>query len=93
MVSAITAAHFWAAVEDCLVQFHHMERGQAATKVTELWRRLPAGLEPRCGEPKLDEMIYHAEPWYIACNLAGEEPTLDTCRAAYTDVLKKNGLA
>ncbi|MBV9039255.1 MAG: hypothetical protein JO182_32525 [Acidobacteriaceae bacterium] len=93
MVSAITAAHFWAAVEDCLVQFHQMERSQAAMKVTELWRRLPTEPKPRCGEPLLDEMIYHAEPWYIACNLAGAEPTLDFYQAAYTDVLKKNGLA
>ena len=93
MVSANTAGHFWAAVEDCLVQFHDMERGQAATKVTELWRRLPAGPEPRCGEPPLDEMIYHAEPWYVACNLAGEEPALKAYQAAYTGILKRNGLA
>jgi hypothetical protein len=66
MVSSV-APHFWTAVEDCLVTFHHLQRCTAAEKVTSLWRKLPTSLDG--SGTRFSDMIYHAEPWQIACNL------------------------
>ncbi|SPF44209.1 hypothetical protein SBA4_3190004 [Candidatus Sulfopaludibacter sp. SbA4] len=96
MVQASIAASFWAAVEDCLVEFHAQSRGAAAEKVVALWKRL-AEIEStaRKDEPSYSDMIYHAEPWYIACNLA-ENPDLpldSEKEGPYTAILKQNHLA
>jgi len=93
MVQASTASHFWAAVEDCLVCFHHFRRDKAAEKVTTLWRQLPMGPEAKCNEPTFQDMIYHAEPWYIACNLAGQELPIKQFKVQYDEVLRQNQLA
>lgn len=93
MVSAATATHFWAAVEDCLVTFHGLERVEAAATVTALQRRLPPWPEPPCGEPSFADMIYHAEPWHVASNVTGRELPLENHQAEYTHILRENGLA
>ena len=90
MVQAGVASNFWAAVEDCLVEFHNLERDAAAEIVTRLWRRLPKG---EGTEQSFDDMIYHAEPWYIACNLAGNELPLIQYQSSYESVLRQNELA
>src|SRR5262249_18463016 len=100
MIGANLAAEFWAAVEDCLVSFHCFSRNEAAGKVTEAWRRL-ANLDESSiapGEPaqgtqdSLQDMIYHAEPWYLACNLANQEKDLSQYRTQYEQILKQNHL-
>jgi hypothetical protein len=93
MVQASAAAHFWSAVEDCLVHFHQFERDKAAERVTALWRQLPRGPEAKCNEPSFDDMIYHAEPWQIACNLTGRDLPLDRYQSEYREVLRRNQLA
>lgn len=98
-VGATQAAEFWAAVEDCLVEFHKMSRGDAAKKVTDFWRRL-ANLSPRPTNDRdfqeasyqFDDMIYHAQPWYIACNLAEEELPIEPNKRAYEEILRQNHL-
>lgn len=102
MVTPRMAAEFWAAVEECLVQFHNLQRCDAASRVTSLWKRLADIPSPpsdaaeneieKLDERSFDEMIYHAEPWYIACNLANEEIPLDPHRTAYEQILKQNQL-
>ena len=100
MIGANLAAEFWAAVEDCLVSFHCFSRNDAAGKVTDAWRRL-ANLEstPSPGETgkgtqdSFQDMIYHAEPWYLACNLADQEKDLSQYRTQYEQILKQNHLA
>jgi hypothetical protein len=93
MVLAGNASSFWAAVEDCLVEFHELERDTAAEKVTGLWRRIPKAEGAGGEEPSFDDMIYHAEPWYIACNLADKELPLARYRLAYKTLLHRNDLA
>lgn len=90
MVSAAVAPHFWAAVEDCLVTFHQLKRCDAADKVTSLWRRLPAALDD--SNPAFSDMIYHAEPWQIACNLAGSDLPVAGHQPEYQALLLRNGL-
>ena len=90
MVTAAVAPHFWAAVEDCLVTFHQLKRCEAAEKVTSLWRRLPTALDD--SNPAFSDMIYHAEPWQIACNLADHDLPIAGHQRAYRALLIRNGL-
>jgi hypothetical protein len=89
MVTGEVAPRFWAAVEDCLVTFHKLKRCEAAEKVTGLWRALPSTLGK---STPLADMIYHAEPWQIACNLAEEDLPIARYQRKYQEVLKQNGL-
>jgi len=100
MVGATQAAEFWAAVEDCLVKFHGISRGDAARRVTDFWRRL-ANLSQSSSDERdsqqipyqFDDMIYHAQPWYIACNLAEKEIPIEPNQIAYEEILRQNHLA
>jgi len=93
MVQASSASHFWSAVADCLVYFHHFERDKAAERVTSVWRQMPRGPEPNRNEASFDDMIYHAEPWYIACNLAGRDLPVSENELRYREILQSNQLA
>lgn len=93
MVQASIASHFWTAVEDCLVEFHNFERGRAAETVTTLWRQLPKGPGGKCDEPSFEDIIYHAEPWYIACNLAQRDLPLNQFKTQYRELMHRNELA
>jgi hypothetical protein len=100
MVTATQASEFWTAVEDCLVEFHDFSRGDAAHKVTDYWRRLATLSSSSVnggGNPQTEyafaDMIYHEEPWYIACNLAEKDIPIETNKAAYEKILRRNHLA
>jgi hypothetical protein len=99
MVATTQAAEFWAAVEDCLVEFHNFTRPEAAQKVTDLWRRLSDVAHSLCSDSqnsasnRFADMIYHAEPWYIACNLAENEIPIGAQQGAYDNILRRNHLA
>jgi hypothetical protein len=84
------ALNFWAAVEDCLVTFHHFPRNQAAESVAGLLQRLPTTIDD--GKSGLENMIYHAEPWQIACNLANEDLLVAENQPEYQALLARNGL-
>ena len=90
-MEANLAAEFWVAVEDCLVRFHRFEPGAAKQETHALWERLRQAAQPA----GYRDMVYHEEPWYIACDLAGREDHA-LRRAdwrAYEDILKMHGLA
>jgi hypothetical protein len=88
VVSIELATQFWTAVDECLVQFHGLERNQAAKKVARLRSQLAQDAALDVGEPSFDDLIYHAEPWYIACDLAGAELPLDGHWLAYESLLR-----
>jgi hypothetical protein len=98
-IPANFVTEFWAVVEDCLVNFHDFSRNEAALKVTSLWRRL-ADINPvrsldteyKESSQTFDDMIYHSEPWYVACNLAEKDISLAQHRDAYDQILRQNHL-
>jgi hypothetical protein len=90
METAAVAPRFWAAVEGCLVTFHKLKPCEAAEIVTGLWRRLPTALDD--STPAFADMIYHAEPWQIACNLANHDLPIAEHELAYKGLLERNGL-
>jgi hypothetical protein len=90
-VTATSAMHFWAAVEDCLATFHAMQRTEAAEKVTSLWQHPAFALNGVNRD--YEDMIYHAEPWQIACNLACNDLNVTGHQAAYQALLLRHELS
>jgi hypothetical protein len=85
-------AAYWQTVEDCLVEFHQIAPDAAVEQVRSLRQRL-AKTDAR--EPKrkpTPPMIYHLEPWYVACNLADEQLVISGHKRAYDAILRRNGL-
>jgi hypothetical protein len=97
MMGVQVATGFWDAVQDCLVKFHDLSRDEALQKVTEFWGRLaklaPSQRFSRAEMPGLDDIIYHEEPWYIACNLVDCDKPLERHRIAYRQILEQHHLA
>lgn len=80
---------FWAAVEDCLVSFHQINRSEAAEKVNSLGRGLTAYSDEKL---RFSGMIYHAEAWQIACNLASHDLPIGQHQKEYDALLAQHGL-
>ena len=59
---------FWGAVEDCLVEIHGLQRAEAHQKREDLRQRIES---PQPGLSSV--LIYHAEPFYVACDLVEKE--------------------
>jgi len=76
---------YWAIVEECLVQFHGWSPEAAGQACSELRSKLdlaPADIS--------SEMIYHEEPYYVACRLAkADESVLASHHEKYAQILKK----
>ena len=71
---------FWRAVEECLVQFHTKDRAEAQKKVLEVQQKLREG-----PEGLIYEMVFHMEPFDLACALMGTQVRLsdDEYRETY----------
>jgi hypothetical protein len=83
---------FWKSVEACLVQFHSKSTSDAAVETGELRHKID---NP---PPDIDgELIYHQEPFYVACDLAhlndiGEQERLLASHAnRYAAILSRYG--
>jgi hypothetical protein len=58
---------FWSIVVECLVQFHGLDSLSARREADSLRGRIespPPGIS--------GELIYHDEPFYVACDIAGD---------------------
>lgn len=78
---------FWRTVEECLVEFHHLPRAEAFRQVQELRVRLerpPLGLS--------GDVVYHDEPFDVACRLAGKALDLSSHRPRYEAIQVSFGL-
>lgn len=81
---------FWDAVADCLVEFHGLDDAAAYKKTKEHRRRLRELDRP-------DEMVmpscivYHEEPFYVACNLMGRQLSLEEHSEQYDKILIRHG--
>lgn len=76
---------FWSVVEDCLVEIHKLSRMDAQTRVNDLRCQVdspPAGLS--------SDVIYHEEPFDVACDLAGKRLSLTPHRGQYDGILQRH---
>jgi hypothetical protein len=80
------STYFWRAVHDCLVQFHHLASAQAQRRVREFRLRLQSAPEDIDGD-----LIFHEEPFALACRLAGREQPFPSGKEAplYQEILQQ----
>ena len=81
-LSPTAADAYWSVIHDCLVQFHGFSEEQAQRKIHTL--RLK-------DESHSSHTVYQAEPFYVACELAGNPIGLTLYREQYTQLLRKHG--
>jgi hypothetical protein len=74
----------WAVVQACLVQLHGWTPHQAARAVAELRKRLRTTTNPMAAE-----IVYHAEPFDIACDLAQNSLNFFEHRAEYDAIISQ----
>ncbi len=75
---------FWDAVADCLKQFHGIKKPHAIKKVEELRTRL---VKAMTAEER--EIVFHDEPFSIACGIAKKELDIGKHRTEYNKILDK----
>ncbi|HEX2205556.1 MAG TPA: hypothetical protein VHG91_19750 [Longimicrobium sp.] len=68
MISFQHSEAFWRVVEDCLVEFHRYPVRTAVQAAGALRTRLQAAPPGLSGD-----LVYHAEPFDVACDIAGKE--------------------
>ena len=82
---------YWRVVEECLVQFHGFDPLRAINEGRAARRRFEAAPPGVSGD-----LIYHTEPFYTACDLAGladlkeQERLLANRRPDYDLILSAN---
>jgi hypothetical protein len=67
MIPRDEAEAFWGVTRDCLIQFHGFPPADAAQGVASLRESLAEIRVPHV------EMIYHAEPFDVACDIAKKQ--------------------
>jgi hypothetical protein len=72
-------------VEDCLVVLHHLAPADARMRTNDLRHRAenpPPGLR--------GDLIYHTEPFYVACDLADNQLDPSAFRTQYDQILSQH---
>jgi hypothetical protein len=73
---------YWRVIHDCLLQFHGFSEELAQRKIRALQQK---------AETRPANAIYQAEPFFVACELAGSAIGLSQHREQYTKLLRKHG--
>lgn len=76
---------FWEAVVDCLVDFHHMPRSEAAPKAGKARAILDRGP----ASPLYSDVIYNDEPFNIANDIARQPLNRGELNEAYLCILER----
>ena len=82
MIDSDAKNRFWQIVEECLVTIHGLQRDEARRKRVALRERLespPTGMS--------SEILYHAEPFDIACDIAKQPRERSDYREQYNQIL------
>jgi len=85
MVTARDKSAFWSAVEDCLVEFHGLPRHDAKKKSKRLRERIETPPKGVSGD-----MLYHDEPFDVACDIAARPLDLSQYRQQYQEILSSH---
>ncbi len=76
---------YWDVVEDCLHNPHRLSRPHAK-QLTEGFRGIIENPPPDISS----DIFYHAEPFDVACDLAGQELELERNRDEYDLILEQH---
>jgi hypothetical protein len=81
---------FWEVVVDCLTRFHGFAAPLAHEAVLGLRNRVESPVLGDLPASSYDgELIYHAEPFYVACDIAGRQLSLDQLADVYGAILDR----
>ena len=75
----------WKIVQECLIELHGLTQFDALQRSHDLRTQIeapPPGLS--------SELFYHAEPFQVACDLAGTQLDLAQHRARYNTILSRH---
>lgn len=73
---------YWLQVRECLVRFHHYTQKDAEGEVLRLLKKLPLdSIDPSV------ELVYHVEPFRLACKVTGKRLSVKAFATEYQDVL------
>ena len=77
------AGPYWEAVERCLIEFHKLEPRSA--------RKRLARFRTAIAHEKLihPEIVFHNEPFYLACDLTGTQLEMSDNQDRYTKILQE----
>jgi hypothetical protein len=73
---------FWTRVRDCLVQIHGFDSTRAEKECKQYSNKFPSSPDD---EPSL---VYHLEPFDLACDIAGEKISFTKNKAIYFQILQ-----
>jgi hypothetical protein len=73
---------FWEVVNECLLKFHKLNANEAGERIEKLRKTIK---EPPGGAD--EDLFYHAEPFDVACDLAGKPLTLTKARRKEYDCI------
>jgi hypothetical protein len=76
---------FWEVVEECLTAIHSLAKPEAHRRSLDLRIRIesaPSGMS--------SDIFYHAEPFDVACGIAGKQFDLSQYRGQYDSILQQH---
>jgi hypothetical protein len=76
---------FWQVVADCLVEFHSLDPTSAQAQSDALRQGIAQSPPGICGD-----IIYHDEPFDVACDIAGKKLDLARYRGRYDLILQRH---
>jgi hypothetical protein len=85
MIDAKVKETFWDVVEECLIEIHGLSKPDAQTRSMDLRTRIespPSGMS--------SDIFYHAEPFDVACDLAGRPLDLSQYRPQYDPIVGRH---
>jgi hypothetical protein len=77
---------YWRIVADCLRLYHGYSADAACSAVLGLRQEVEHPIDPPPGYMR--DLFYHEEPFYVACDLARNELSLDAYAAVYMPMMR-----
>jgi hypothetical protein len=75
---------YWRIIHDCLTALHHWNPAEADNAIARLRERLAVR-----EDADFPTMIYHAEPFEVACDIAAQQLDYAAHREAYEAILHR----
>lgn len=74
---------YWVQVKKCLIQFHSLSTKEARNHIKEYQKQFPI----HSNDPSID-LIYHFEPFRLACKITGNRLSVKDFVEEYSNILK-----
>lgn len=82
-------SYYWKTTEDCLVEFHGFSPKSAIATTDGYRSRLDEAAE-EAGAEWMEDLVFHQDPFNLACGLAGNDLPWDEHGAAYRRIMERN---